>query len=109
MTAPANPAQLDLALDRWPGATSAPHIHIQAQTLLPGITDRDDRRSAAAEDPAHHPMLFRGVSLVRAATSSWPTAVEPAAETSSARFAEDCQSAIRRWSAAKGPRPRSGS
>jgi hypothetical protein len=58
MTAPADPAQLDLVTRPMArvgnsGASSAPHIHIQAQTLPPGIADHDDRRSAAAEDPAH--------------------------------------------------------
>jgi hypothetical protein len=58
MTAPADPAQLDLVPRPMArvgncGASGAPHIHIQAQTLHPGITDHDDRRSAAAEDPAH--------------------------------------------------------
>jgi hypothetical protein len=52
MTAPADPAQLDLVTRPMArvgnsGASSAPHIHIQAQTLPPGIADHDDRRSAS--------------------------------------------------------------
>jgi hypothetical protein len=44
MTAPADPAQLDLVprlMDRVgnSGASRGPHIHIQAQTLPTGITD----------------------------------------------------------------------
>jgi hypothetical protein len=70
MTAPADPVQLDLALDRWPrSATAAPLAPLTStfrpRRCTPGSPTATIDGSAAAEDPAHHPMLFSGVSLVR--------------------------------------------
>jgi murein DD-endopeptidase MepM/ murein hydrolase activator NlpD len=60
------------------GASSARHVHIQAQTLPAGITDIttiDGPR--LLKTLRTYPLLFRGASLVRGGNESWPTAVDP--------------------------------
>ncbi len=60
------------------GASSAPHIHIQAQTLPTGITDITTIDGPQLLKTLRtYPLLFRGASLVRGGNESWPTAVDP--------------------------------
>jgi len=60
------------------GASSAPHIHIQAQTLPTGVADL-----ATIDGPKMvktlrtYPLLFRGASLIRGGVETRPTAVDP--------------------------------
>jgi hypothetical protein len=59
------------------GASSAPHIHIQAQTLPIGITDITTIDGPQLLKTLHtYPLLFRRASLVRGGNESWPTAVD---------------------------------
>jgi hypothetical protein len=53
------------------GASSAPHIHIQAQTLPTGITDIAMIDGPQLLKTLHtYPLLFCGVSLVRGSNES---------------------------------------
>jgi murein DD-endopeptidase MepM/ murein hydrolase activator NlpD len=59
------------------GASSAPHVHIQVQTRLTGITDITTIDGPQLLKALRtYPLLFRGASLVRG-NESWPTAVDP--------------------------------
>ena len=90
MTAPADPAQLDLvprpmARVGNSGASCGPDVHIQAQTLPTGITDITMIDGPQLLKTLHtYPLLFRGPAWSGPATSPGLQPLIPAAETSSA-------------------------
>jgi len=105
MTAPADRRNLILSLDRWPGsASSAPHIHIQAQTLPTGITDLTTIDGPQLLKTLHSiRCCSAGPAWSGAATSPGRQPLILAAATWSALSADEvgvalsgCQSAIRR-------------
>ena len=60
------------------GASSHPHIHIQAQTLPTGIADIATVDGPQLVKTLHtYPLLFRDATLIREGVETRPTAVDP--------------------------------
>ena len=60
------------------GNTSAPHIHIQAQTLPTALGDIKTVDLPQMLRTLHtYPLLFRDASLIRHGVEVWPSAVDP--------------------------------
>jgi len=60
------------------GHTSAPHIHIQAQTLPIAIGEIKTIDGPQMLSTLHtYPLLFRDASLSRGGVETWPSAVDP--------------------------------
>ena len=60
------------------GNSSAPHIHIQAQSLPTGIGDITTIDGPQMVKTLHtYPLLFRGASLIRGGVETQPAAVDP--------------------------------
>jgi murein DD-endopeptidase MepM/ murein hydrolase activator NlpD len=60
------------------GDTSAPHIHIQAQTLPTALGDiKTIDLPQMLRTLRTYPLLFRDASVVRHGVETWPSAVDP--------------------------------